>query len=152
MKRRTLLKSTLFIGAGLTVGRSLGAEAPDAPPLEFDPFQTESVQAALQALGVESAEASSLIRIRAASVAEDGKSVPIGVFSDLPGTTDLFLLVSTNPRPLAARYRFSARCTPSVESRLKIAQTTDLIAVAIADGRHYLAKKQIKVTQGGCGG
>jgi sulfur-oxidizing protein SoxY len=36
--------------------------------------------------------------------------------------------------------------------RIKMGQTSDVFAVVKADGKFFVAKKEIKVTLGGCGG
>ena len=139
-------------GAGWAIGINGAAVSRDYQAVELDPFQAESVEEVLAALGVESAEPSDRILIRAPTVAEDGKAVPIGIASDIDGTTEIIVIASANPKPLAARYRFKGRATPSVEYRLKIAKTTNLIAIVTAGGRRYRAQTQVKVTRGGCGG
>jgi sulfur-oxidizing protein SoxY len=39
-----------------------------------------------------------------------------------------------------------------VSARLKLSQTSLVKAVAKADGKFYIAQKEVKVTVGGCGG
>jgi len=39
-----------------------------------------------------------------------------------------------------------------VQTRVKMGQTSDVYAVVKADGKFYMAKKEVKVTLGGCGG
>ena len=53
---------------------------------------------------------------------------------------------------LAASYRISAGTVPSVANRLKMAKTSNVIAVVEAGGKLYSAVKEVKVTVGGCGG
>ena len=46
--------------------------------------------------------------------------------------------------------------TPSsegvVSTRVKMGQSSDVYALVKADGKFYVAKKEIKITLGGCGG
>ena len=37
-------------------------------------------------------------------------------------------------------------------TRVKMGQTSDVYALVKADGKYYYAKKEVKVTIGGCGG
>ena len=41
---------------------------------------------------------------------------------------------------------------PWVNTRVKMAQTSNVYALVKADGKYYVASKEIKVTLGGCGG
>lgn len=152
MERRLFLKNCIATGAaGLAIGTGLLTPA-SALTQEFDASQAGSVDEVLQALGITATESSDQIRIRAPSIAEDGATVPVGVTSTIGGTTEIITLVSENPKPLAARYQFGKGATAAVEARLKMGQTTDVIAVVKADGRYYTAKTQVKVTRSGCGG
>ena len=39
-----------------------------------------------------------------------------------------------------------------MSTRVKMGQSSDVYALVKADGRFYVAKKEIKITLGGCGG
>jgi len=149
MERRSFLKDCVVTGAAF--GASLlvpGSAFAD----EFDPFQATSLDAVLKALGIAGAEASDQIKIRAPKIAENGAAVPVGITSSIEGTTEIIAIAAANPKPLAARYRFGEGATTSVDSRIKMGQTTEVIALVRAGGRYYMAKTEVKVTLGGCGG
>jgi sulfur-oxidizing protein SoxY len=78
--------------------------------------------------------------------------VPVVITSLLKGTTEILTIVAKNPKPLAARNKFGKRAISSISSRIKMGQTTDLIAVAKADDKYFMAQTNVKVTVGGCGG
>ena len=78
--------------------------------------------------------------------------VPISVSSTLPDVTSISILVAENPNALAASYMIPAGTLPSVANRLKMAKTTNVIAVVEAGGKLYSTSKEVKVTVGGCGG
>lgn len=152
MERRSFLKDCVVTGA---TGAAFGAGL--LPPSiafanEFDPFQATSVDAVLKALGVAGTEASDRIKIRAPKIAENGAAVPVGITSTIEGTTEIIAIAAANPKPLAARYRFGKGATTSVDSRIKMRETTEVIALVRAGGRYYMAKTEVKVTLGGCGG
>ena len=152
MERRNFLKDCLLTGAA-GAAFSTGLLTPgEALAEEFDPFQATSVNAVLKALGVSDAEASDRIKITAPKVAENGASVPVVIDSEIEGTTEIITIVSTNPKPLAARNRFGKGAAPSISSRVKMGKTTELIAVVKAGNKFYMAKTDVKVTVGGCGG
>ena len=41
---------------------------------------------------------------------------------------------------------------PSVNTRVKMGQTSNVIALVKADGKFYYTTKEVNVTLGGCGG
>jgi sulfur-oxidizing protein SoxY len=61
-------------------------------------------------------------------------------------------MVEKNPNPLSAMFMIPEGTEKYVETRVKVAQTCDLYAIAEADGKLYMTKKETKVTLGGCGG
>ena len=115
-------------------------------------FEMKTVADALRALGAESPAGSQEILIKAPDIAENGAVVPIGVESKLPGTESITLLIEKNPQPLAASFSIPAGTEAFVTTRVKMGQSSDVYALVKADGKFYLAKKEIKITLGGCGG
>ena len=152
MERRYFLKDCAVIGA-TSVACSTGLLTSSiAFATESDPFQATSVDAVLAALGVDSPESTDQIKITAPKIAENGASVPVVITSMIKGTTEIITIVAKNPKPLAARNRFGKNAIPSISSRLKMGETTDVIAIVKADNAYYMAKAEVKVTLGGCGG
>jgi len=152
MRRRTFLKDFSFLGIA-SITSSMGLLASDiAFADETDPFQATSVEAVLAALGVDSPKASNQIKITAPKIAENGATVPVAITSMIKGTNEIITIVSKNPKPLAARSRFGKGAIPSISSRFKMGETTDVIVVVKADDAYYMAKTNVKVTLGGCGG
>ena len=92
------------------------------------------------------------IDIRIPTIAENGAVVPITVNSRLNDVRAIFILVAKNPVPLAARFELSPELDPFVSARLKMAETSDVIAVAETGSGLYSARQLVKVTIGGCGG
>ncbi len=115
-------------------------------------FEGKTVQDAFKALGAGSPANSADIVMRAADIAENGAVVPVGVESKIPGTESISILIEKNPSPLAASFDIPSGTDPSVMTRVKLGQTSDVYALVKANGKYYVAKKEIKVTIGGCGG
>jgi sulfur-oxidizing protein SoxY len=115
-------------------------------------FEMKSVPEALKALGAQSPAASDAVVIKAPEIAENGAVVPVAVESRLPGTESIALLIEKNPTPLAASFGIPPGTEASISTRVKMGQTSDVYALVKADGKYYLAKKEIKITLGGCGG
>ena len=66
-------------------------------------------------------------------------------------TTEIYLLVEKT-HALAAGFIVPAGTEASVQTRLKMGQSTNVVAVVKADGKAVFATKETKVTLGGCGG
>src|ERR1700736_1926450 len=117
-----------------------------------DAFKQKSEADAIKALYGKTAEASDKVKLDAPEIAENGAVVPISVATTLTDVTSISILVADNPNALAASYRIPAGTVPSVANRLKMAKTSNVIAVVEAGGKLYSATKEVKVTVGGCGG
>jgi len=115
-------------------------------------FGMKTVNDAMRALGAQGPAVSAAIQIKVPEIAENGAVVPIAVESKLPGTESITLLIEKNPQPLAASFNIPAGTEPSVSTRVKIGESTDIYALVKADGKFYMAKKEVKITIGGCGG
>jgi sulfur-oxidizing protein SoxY len=151
--RRLILKGAgagaLLGFGGCWFGPALAAANDKYPE---DAFRQKSDADAIKALYGKTAEASDKVKLDAPEIAENGAVVPISVSSTLADVTSISILVSENPNALAASYRIPAGTLPSVASRLKMAKTTNVIAIVEAGGKLYSTTKEVKVTVGGCGG
>lgn len=157
--RRFVIKTMGLAGAAAIAAASgLGLAPATAAPVNAsskwpaEAFKQKTEQDAIKTLFGKPAEESDKVKLDAPEIAENGAVVPISVSTTLPGVTSVAILVPENPYSLAAFYRIPAGTTPSVGNRLKMAKTTNVIAVVEAGGKLYTAKKEVKVTVGGCGG
>ena len=117
-----------------------------------DWFETKNSPDTLKTMGIGTTANSSDITITSPDIAENGAVVPVGVASKIGNTEMIALLVEKNPSMMAGFYEFSADAVPDVSMRVKMGQSSDVVAIVKADGKFYMAKKEIKVTLGGCGG
>lgn len=116
-------------------------------------FEAKSLADAVKALGGAAPAASSDVTITGPDIAENGAVVPVGASTTAAGAKRLLLLVEKNPNALAAVFDLTDAVEPAISTRVKMAQTSNVYAVAmLADGRVLYAAKEIKVTLGGCGG
>jgi sulfur-oxidizing protein SoxY len=53
---------------------------------------------------------------------------------------------------LAASFNIPQGTEPTVNTRVKMGGTSNVIALVKADGKFYYTTKEVKVTLGGCGG
>lgn len=155
MNRRFVLQ-TIALGGATAVGAWCGfvpaALADDAPDWPANAFRQKSQADAVKALFGKDAEPSDKVKLDTPEIAENGAVVPVSVDCDLPNVTSIAILVAENPYTLAAFYKIPAGTAGSVGNRLKMAKTTEVVAVVEADGKLYSAKREVKVTVGGCGG
>jgi sulfur-oxidizing protein SoxY len=116
-------------------------------------FEAKTVADAVKAWGGAAPTESKDVTITGPDIAENGAVVPIGVSTALPGVKQLLILVEKNPSALVASFGITDAVEANVSTRAKMGQSSDVYAVAIlADGKALFAKKEIKVTLGGCGG
>lgn len=115
-------------------------------------FDTKTLPDTVKALGGSSAIESKEITITSPDIAENGAVVPFTVASKLAKTESIALLVEKNPNALTANFLIPAGTEPGVTTRVKMGQTSNVIALVKADGKFYYTTKEVKVTLGGCGG
>ena len=149
--RRTFLK---FAGAtGLTVSVGLMRIGQTfAAVWNKAGFESKATPDALKALGVSGATPNKDIVITAPDIAENGAQVPVTVTSKIPNTQSISVIADKNPFPLTSTFDFSNGAEGYISTKLKMGQTSNVIAVVKADGNFFTASKEVKVTIGGCGG
>ncbi len=153
--RRTLLKGAGAAGA-ITAAMAAGVLKPSgALAAEYNraAFEAKDLANAFRNIGAGSAADNSGIVIKAPDIAENGAVVPVDISSSIPNTISLAVLVDKNPLPLSSAFDFANGALPEMALRLKMGQTSMVEVVAkTSDGKFYKAKKEVKVTVGGCGG
>ena len=147
--RRDALKTTGALATLVSLGIVTQSQAHAA--LDRASFEGKTLADALKAVGGTPAT-SDQVTVVAPDIAENGAVVPVGAVSKLPNTTDIMIIVEKNPSPLAAAFTIPAGTTADVQTRIKMGQSSNVIAVVKADGKLYSATKETKVTLGGCGG
>ena len=152
--RREFLKSTAVFsatvaafGAGLLApGRAVAAYMADA-------FAASDVSGSLIAVtGSDAHTASGDIKLKSPDIAENGAVVPVTVSSTLPDVESITIFATNNTSPLTSTYRFQNGAEPYVSTRIKLARTSEIIAVVKSDGRLFSASKEVKVIKSGCSG
>ena len=147
--RRTALKSTGAFATLVSLGIVTQSQAQAA--VDQASFQVKTLEDALKAIGGTPAT-SDQVSVVSPDIAENGAVVPVGATSKLPTTTEMYLIVEKNPTPLSCGFMIPAGTAADVQTRLKMGQSTNVIAVVKADGKLFSATKETKVTLGGCGG
>ncbi len=154
MQRRSFLKGTLAgsavavaVGAGLLQPRMVLAAWPKSA------FEAKTVQDAMSRLyGSAESTPSSEITIKAPDIAENGAVVPVSVNTSLSGITDIGIIAEKNAMPMSANFKMASNAKGYISTRIKMGKTSSIIAIVVANGKIYSARKEVKVTIGGCGG
>ncbi len=147
-RRRALARLAALCGAPLVALRAL-AEAHLRPD---SAFAQKDVAATLRELyGRDDIAASDSIRIGVARLAENGAVVPVKVEIDLPHVDEIALVATRNPVPLIGRFTCGPRTRPFVATRVKLAETSEIIAIVRRGDELLLARAPVEVTVGGCG-
>ena len=118
-------------------------------------FDAKSIQDAVKAYGGGNISESKDVTVTAPDIAENGAVVPVRIEIDtsvLSDVSKIYVIVEKNPNPLAAVFQVPPNTQPYAETRVKVAQTGNLYAVAEANGQLYMMQRETKVTLGGCGG
>jgi sulfur-oxidizing protein SoxY len=157
VKRRKVLKQgggvsllALVAAAGWLAPRAALAQAQSWNKAAFE---TQSMDDTMKALGGGAPVPSKDIQfVSTPDIAENGAVVPIGIASGIPKTESIAILVEKNPNMLAAVFDIPAGTDPALSTRIKMGQSSNVYALVKADGKYYVASKEIKVTLGGCGG
>ena len=153
-KRRLVIRAGMTAGllaltsaGGLMVPRRAYAAWPTPA------FDARSVEAALKALvGDSTFTASTDISLIVPELAENGASVPVSVTTTMEGVESISIFATKNFNPLIATFELGEGAVPYAETRIKMAETADVVAVVKAKGKLYSASKPVKVIVGGCAG
>jgi len=148
--RRETLKQSAVV-AGLLA--SAGMIPQRAAAYEKAAFDAKTVADVTKALGVGAPVESKDVTIGGPDIAENGAVVPLTAGTTLSGVKRMLILVEKNPSAMVAMFNVSDAVETNFATRAKMGQSSDVYAVAIMnDGKAFFAKKEVKVTLGGCGG
>lgn len=147
--RREVLRQSLAV-AGLLGATGLFPQCAHA--FTRSAFDAKSVGEAVRAYGASAPAESREVTLTAPEIAENGAVVSFVIASTLPAVKHLLLLVERNPSTLVAKFDVSDAVEANFSLRAKMAETSNVFAVAItADNKAWFTKKEVKVTLGGCG-
>ena len=145
--RRKFMAGTAIAAAAIVVSPSALLAAP------------EHVAAEIKKLYGDKPLALGKIKLDLPTIAENGLVVPLNFEVESPMTEKdyvkaVYFFAEGNPNPQVADFRFTPLSPKAAaQIRIRLAQTQNIIAVAeMSDGSLYTAKKEVKVTIGGCGG
>ena len=149
VSRRELL--SLF-GAGTVAAMGISLAGPAFA-------DAKAVDAAINKLTGGKTPASGKIAMDTPQIAENGSTVPITInvdspMSDSDHVKSLHIWADGNPSPEVASFHFTPMSGKAyVSTRIRLAKTQNVVTVAeMSDGSFTMAKSEVKVTIGGCGG
>ena len=118
-----------------------------------------TVDEAIKSVTGDASPAEGRIELTLPQIAENGNTVPIEISVDSPMSDadyvkSVHVFADGNPNPNVATYHFTpANGAARFAARIRLAKTQNVIAVAeMSNGDLYMAKSEVKVTIGGCGG
>lgn len=148
-RRKTLKQSALV--AGLLASTGLFPQYAFA--YNKNAFEAKSLADVLKAVGAGAPVESKDVSIGGPDIAENGAVVPLTASTSLAGVKQILILVEKNPAAMVALFNVTDSVEANFATRSKMGQSSDVYAVAVmADGKAFFAKKEVKVTLGGCGG
>ena len=152
--RREMLSDSAKVATMLaTLGLMPGLARAQAAGYNTAAFAAKTMPELTKALGVGTPTESKDVTITGPDIAENGAVVPVGAATTLAGVKRLLMLVEKNPSMLAAMFDVTDSIDANIATRVKMGQSSDVYAVALmGDGKVLFARKEIKVTLGGCGG
>lgn len=155
--RREMLAASAKVAALLAgIGALPGlahAQAAAAGAWNQAAFDSKNMTDLMKALGSGTPAESKDVTVTGPDIAENGAVVPVGAATALPGVKRLMILVEKNPNVLSAMFDVSDAVDANFSTRVKMGQSSDVYAVALMnDGKVLFARKEVKVTLGGCGG
>jgi len=111
----------------------------------------ESTAAMNELFGMSDVTTSAEVKLKAPEIAENGAVVPLEVRTDMDAE-QIAIFVDKNPSPLVMTATMGAGTAGLVKTRVRMGETSNVVAVVKAGGKLYSANQEVKVTIGGCGG
>lgn len=144
--RRLLIK-------GLMAAAAFAAAPVWALTRNKEAFAATDADQVLKALfGDKPVSESAEVNLKVPDIAENGAVVPVTVSTTLAGAKTLSIVVAANPNPLSASFSMGPGAAAEISTRIKMGESSDVIAVVETDAGVFTARKNVKVTIGGCGG
>jgi sulfur-oxidizing protein SoxY len=162
MPRRAVLRGLGMLGASALVAPWLGAARPATAQGNLANLgPEESVDATLKRLfgSRPIKDGAAQIKLDLPLIAENGAVVPVSVEVSSPMTREsyvkaIYIVSDKNRRPLNVKFNLTpANGQAYVGTNLRLGDSTEVRAIAeMNDGTLLVAKREVKVTVGGCGG
>jgi len=159
--RRALLRLFAWLGLAGLLAPVASSRPARAQGMLANLGPEEPVDATMKRLfgGRPIKDGTAAIKLELPIIAENGALVPVSVEVASPMTPQSYVKTITivsdkNRRPMNARFNLTpAMGQAFIATNLRLGETTDVRAIAeLSDGTLLMAKREVKVTVGGCGG
>ena len=148
-------RRTFLLGSAASL--AVAAFLSNMPALAQEPLR--NLDEALKKVLKDAKPTENGITLEVPEIAENGNTVPFTLAVDSPMTPESYVkamhvFASGNPQVGVATYTFTPESgKAAVSSRMRLAKTQDIVAVAeLGDDKFLLIRRNVKVTIGGCGG
>ena len=151
--RRTFVQAAVtstVVSTSLTAGLLIPRGVQGALPRQT--FMSGSQADAIRlVLGTDQSALDAAVDLEVTGMAEMGDLVPLSVSTTLPDVESITIVADQNPNPIIAHYRISSQLEPYIATRVRLAQSGDVHALAKAGGTVHRATKHVEIGIGGCG-
>ncbi len=148
ISRRSFIQRSLYTGLLILGAVPFSRIAKAAwPSAAFDEIE---YQPALKGLIGDQPLLDGHVTIQAPEIAENGATVPVKISTDLDNVEWISIFGDKNPRPWISRFYFHGKSKPFVSTRIKLRESSHVVAIVKADGKLYSTKNAVRVTAGGC--
>ncbi|MBV8658158.1 MAG: thiosulfate oxidation carrier protein SoxY [Burkholderiales bacterium] len=127
--------------------KPVAAWAADWPKSLFDMPTSDG---ALALLGAQAAQAGKHVLLDAPEIVDRDDRVTVRVYSAIPATEQITILVDKALRPVVAQFVLTAEAEPDVSVTIKLPSTSTVRAVVKAGGKLYTVTKEIKLAMEPC--
>lgn len=152
MQRRTLLKGCFALA---TLPFWMMIQKVQAATWFMQAFEAKHTAEVMSALQAKTVPVSQEIHIEAPQKAENGAVVQVEISSQQPAgsVSNMRLLADANPTPLIASFELGKQVLPKLVTRIKLAQSGELIAlVQNPGGQFQQQRRDVIVLEDGCAG
>jgi len=113
-------------------------------------FNMPTSDDALRLMGAQAAQPGKQILIEAPEIADRDDRVTVRVYSAIPATEQITILVDKALRPVVAQFVLTAEAEPDVSVTIKLPNTSTVRALVKAGGKQYSVSKEIKLAMEPC--
>lgn len=147
VRRRMVLAAGLALLALMGLPGFLRAAA-SWPKKAFE--STAASEALVSLYGTDRTSPSNRVQLSAPLIAENGAVVPLSIQTTLEDVRSMSIVVEKNPRPLAATFEILEGTIPAIDCRIKMAESSRVMAVVQTPAGLFSSFREVTVTAGGC--
>lgn len=150
--RRNFLKNVVYTLAFSVLFEKLGFTSPkDIAAWPDQAFGSKKLEEAMANLFNQTeVTETNRIQLNSPDVAQDGAIVPVKINCSLEQVDRITIFVENNPVPLIADFELHTDAEAFVSTRIKMADSDNIVVIARARNQLYSIQKYVEVAIGGC--